>query len=1339
MGAPSAVSTDAPSDAFEKTTTFNSEALTLTAVVSRAAKPLSPIRIVFTRTSSEPSGALLLHWGVVPRPSDHRGAYVRPADVLFPEGTDPREGEPSVQSLFAGDKLEFEFDQEIAPAGIVFLVVVKDAGHWLKGPGGSSFFVDVDSAVSEEGKELKAEAEKKAVEEAEMRAKMEQVRITEELEKRDKLAQAEIAKKDAREEEAKVYADQAVKDGNYKMFASVDHSYEFGALRMCALVPKPNEDDADDDGEKTTGAKEEDPVPAKLIVTSTLALNGADILLHWGVKMSDKALGTGWNAPAKDSWPENTAVTGDNKAVQTKLSSVGGSGLRVAIIDKLPRGVAGIFAVIHVPDAPDHLKWINAAHGGSDIFIPLIPKPPLKGLPAGYPISDAAIGMIESIVEREMEYGSWTLMHRYSYGARLVDSGINNDMHAWSAMYVWMRYSQIRVLDWSRSYNTKPRELSHAQMSFVTCLANRFSSMPDVRWLVRLAMSCVGRGGSGELGQRIRDDILVICRMHDSYGHGSFMEEWHQKLHNATDPADVVICDGLIEYWKSNGDISKYWNVLLSQGVTREVLASYSQAVRAEPSFDGHIKDSMIHVLSDYGALLRAVHLGTDLHSIVDRCQGMMHGDTREKVNGFMHARGTGAPLTDLFRAVAHARESLNRQIVFDSDSDDGKRRDLIFLDLALESETRRVVEGTQGVGHDGTLWSHLITVRAAARCLKASETGLKTEGELDRAIREIQSVIVRLERQGESHDVGLRAAACLTIIRNVMTEIVDRYESCLGPIARCMGSSFGASKAVVSTFIEEAVRGGPAFVLSTLLRKAEPSIRRIADLGPYAVIAPHDKEITGPVVVFKNLRESISAKFKRNTVVIADHCDGDEDVPDRTAFVVIGSSVDVLSHVAVRARNEHHGLVACLDGDELARLRTLHGCIVKASLAGDNFNCEVVDESGRMSPRHGVQPVMKRIKSSGFITPPSGSSAPPSSLSSPRSQRTEPKPEMSAADVKALNKKRAALKERQAAAAWAIRPSEFNSELVGSKSLNLQRLVALGMSDWIKTPPSLAIPNGAMAKVLNNEINSDLCAQYKKLLDGIANAKSGDVSSCPKLRSVLLALKAPEGLKEALRGVLDDLGCEDIDDSLPGAWEAIKGVWSSVWNERAHLARSKMKMDVADVDMAVLCQKVVDADYAFVIHTTNPLTDDVNEIYAECVIGLGETLVGNAPGQALGFTVRKDQDLDTCEPIVRSYPSKATALVGGEYIFRSDSNAEDLEGFAGAGLHDSIPIVQNEVVNLDYSSEQLMTDDAFRLELMRGIAKIGVEVEDVFESPQDIEGCFKDGEWYVVQARPQV
>jgi hypothetical protein len=38
----------------------------------------------------------------------------------------------------------------------------------------------------------------------------------------------------------------------------------------------------------------------------------------------------------------------------------------------------------------------------------------------------------------------------------------------------------------------------------------------------------------------------------------------------------------------------------------------------------------------------------------------------------------------------------------------------------------------------------------------------------------------------------------------------------------------------------------------------------------------------------------------------------------------------------------------------------------------------------------------------------------------------------------------------------------------------------------------------------------------------------------------------------------------------------------------------------------------VVQSRYAFVLHTTNPQTNDADEIYGEVVCGMGEALVGN-------------------------------------------------------------------------------------------------------------------------------
>lgn len=90
-------------------------------------------------------------------------------------------------------------------------------------------------------------------------------------------------------------------------------------------------------------------------------------------------------------------------------------------------------------------------------------------------------------------------------------------------------------------------------------------------------------------------------------------------------------------------------------------------------------------------------------------------------------------------------------------------------------------------------------------------------------------------------------------------------------------------------------------------------------------------------------------------------------------------------------------------------------------------------------------------------------------------------------------------------------------------------------------------------------------------------------------------------------------------------AWKAIKRVWASKFNERAFLATQKLGVRVDQIFMAVLVQRIVTAEYAYVIHTTNPTNQRDEEVYCEACIGLGEALVSDMPGQALAFSYDKN------------------------------------------------------------------------------------------------------------------
>jgi alpha-glucan, water dikinase len=62
----------------------------------------------------------------------------------------------------------------------------------------------------------------------------------------------------------------------------------------------------------------------------------------------------------------------------------------------------------------------------------------------------------------------------------------------------------------------------------------------------------------------------------------------------------------------------------------------------------------------------------------------------------------------------------------------------------------------------------------------------------------------------------------------------------------------------------------------------------------------------------------------------------------------------------------------------------------------------------------------------------------------------------------------------------------------------------------------------------------------------------------------------------------------------------------------------------------------------------------------------------------------------------------------------------------------------EDEVV-LDYTTDPLIVDGGFRKSVLSSIARAGHAIEELYGSPQDVEGVVKEGKIFVVQTRPQM
>ena len=72
--------------------------------------------------------------------------------------------------------------------------------------------------------------------------------------------------------------------------------------------------------------------------------------------------------------------------------------------------------------------------------------------------------------------------------------------------------------------------------------------------------------------------------------------------------------------------------------------------------------------------------------------------------------------------------------------------------------------------------------------------------------------------------------------------------------------------------------------------------------------------------------------------------------------------------------------------------------------------------------------------------------------------------------------------------------------------------------------------------------------------------------------------------------------------------------------------------------------------------------------------------------------------------------------------------------------MFDSVPMIEDNVVNICYREHQIFKDGRFVKNICEKVALLGVEVENLFNGePQDIEGFCYNGDFYIVQTRPQV
>jgi rifampicin phosphotransferase len=174
-----------------------------------------------------------------------------------------------------------------------------------------------------------------------------------------------------------------------------------------------------------------------------------------------------------------------------------------------------------------------------------------------------------------------------------------------------------------------------------------------------------------------------------------------------------------------------------------------------------------------------------------------------------------------------------------------------------------------------------------------------------------------------------------------------------------------------------------------------------------------------------------------------------------------------------------------------------------------------------------------------------------------------------------------------------------------------------------------------------------------------------------------------------------------DIGDTT-ALVDAVRRCWASAWSGRALVYRARQGT-AADVAVAVVVQRMVNAQASGVMFTVDPVSGLDSAITINSAWGLGEALVG---GEVTPDTVVVD---------------RRTGRVSKQRT--GAKNVMTVRSTGGTGL---APVPEKLRHRPSLGKAQ-----ALRL------ARLGRRIEAVFQQPVDVEWCRSDTELFILQARP--
>jgi pyruvate,water dikinase len=230
-------------------------------------------------------------------------------------------------------------------------------------------------------------------------------------------------------------------------------------------------------------------------------------------------------------------------------------------------------------------------------------------------------------------------------------------------------------------------------------------------------------------------------------------------------------------------------------------------------------------------------------------------------------------------------------------------------------------------------------------------------------------------------------------------------------------------------------------------------------------------------------------------------------------------------------------------------------------------------------------------------------------------------------------------------------------------------------------------------AEPIPAEVDHAIRAAYERLTEGEADDAPVAVRSSATAEDTEAASFA--GMNETFLNVR---GPDAVVD-------AVRRCWASLFGARTVFYRAKRGFGQADMDIAVVVQRQIQATRAGVMFTIDPASGDTGRLVIEGSFGLGEAVVSGS--------VSPDRYL----------VAKADLAIAAREVRRKELAIESLPD-GGTTTRE---------LSADEATMPVLSDDE-----VREIADLGRRIEEHYGAPQDTEWCYDaDGAAWMLQSRP--